>query len=530
MMRIIFMGTPDFAVPALGAVLDAGHEVVAVYTQPPRAAGRGLGLKKSPVQLFAEGKGLPVFTPASLKSPEEQARFKSFNADAAVVVAYGLILPKPILEAPRFGCFNIHASLLPRWRGAAPIQRAIMAGDAETGVAIMRMEEGLDTGAVCLAERTPIWPDETAGELHDRLAALGAGLMVRALERSGEGLARLLAAARSGRHLCRQDRAVGHAHRLVAAGDEVQYQIQGLSPHPGAWFEIELAGKRERVRALRATLAEGEGKPGTLLDDQLTIACGKGAVRLTQVQRAGKRPMGAGDFLRGARSRRGDPQLEQHFLRHCRACPAIQGDSPTLSVRTRASLSDARNESGHDDLRNKWKCPRVRAPCPATSSSSNMTARRSSAGRCRRMAPRCRGASREAIKSFSGEDADPTRRRPHRCRRACARPGRPFRPRQGLGRRQGARCAERGAAARPDLGARLRDACPRFRRAFLGQGAPLSLPHHRPPQPVGARTDARLGRVPPSRRARPWTKRRRSSSAITTSPPSAPPNARRSRR
>ena len=181
MMRIIFMGTPDFAVPALGALLDAGHEVVAVYTQPPRAAGRGLGLKKSPVHLFAESKGLPVFTPPSLRSEEEQARFKSFNADAAVVVAYGLILPKAMLNVPRFGCFNIHASLLPRWRGAAPIQRAIMAGDAETGVAIMRIEEGLDTGAVCLAERTPIWPTETAGELHDRLASIGAGLMVKAL-------------------------------------------------------------------------------------------------------------------------------------------------------------------------------------------------------------------------------------------------------------------------------------------------------------------------------------------------------------
>ena len=181
MMRIIFMGTPDFAVPALGALLDAGHEVVAVYTQPPRAAGRGLNLKKSPVHLFAEGKGLPVLTPGSLKSPEDQARFKSLNTDVAVVVAYGLILPKAILEAPRFGCFNIHASLLPRWRGAPPIHRAIMAGDAETGVVIMRIEQGLDTGAVCLAERTPIWPDETAGELHDRLAALGAGLMVKTL-------------------------------------------------------------------------------------------------------------------------------------------------------------------------------------------------------------------------------------------------------------------------------------------------------------------------------------------------------------
>src|SRR5262245_27810808 len=174
MMRIIFMGTPDFAVPALDALLDAGHEIVAVYSQPPRAAGRGLELKKSPVQLFAEGKGLSVFTPTSLRSAEEHTRFLTFNADAAVVVAYGLILAKPILEAPRFGCFNIHASLLPRWRGAAPIQRAIMAGDAETGVAVMRVEEKLDAGAVCVMERTAIGPDETAGELHDRLAGLGA--------------------------------------------------------------------------------------------------------------------------------------------------------------------------------------------------------------------------------------------------------------------------------------------------------------------------------------------------------------------
>lgn len=304
-MRIIFMGTPDFAVPALGALLDAGHEVVAVYTQPPRAAGRGLSLKKSPVQLFAEEKGLPLFTPASLKSPEEQVRFKSFNADAAVVVAYGLILPKAILNVPRFGCFNIHASLLPRWRGAAPIQRAIMAGDAETGVSIMRIEEGLDTGAVCLAERTPIWPTETAGELHDRLAALGAGLIVRALKD-----------LENGSLACwpQHDEGVTYAHKIEASdtriewskpADQVQYQIQGLSPHPGAWFQIELNGKRERVRALRATLAEGQGKPGTLLDDKLTIACGKGAVRLTQVQRAGKRPMDADDFLRGVALRHG---------------------------------------------------------------------------------------------------------------------------------------------------------------------------------------------------------------------------------
>jgi methionyl-tRNA formyltransferase len=309
MMRIIFMGTPDFAVPALGAVLDAGHEVVAVYTQPPRAAGRGLNLKKSPVQLYAEGKGLPLFTPPSLKSPEEQARFKSFKPDVAVVVAYGLILPKAILNKPRFGCFNIHASLLPRWRGAAPIQRAIMAGDAETGVAIMRIEQGLDTGAVCLAERTPIWPDETAGELHDRLATLGAELMVKALDDLAKG-----SLACWPQH----DAGVTYAAKIEPSetridwfrpAAEVQYQIQGLSPHPGAWFEIELNGKHERVRALRAALAEGKGKPGALLDGRLTIACGKGAVRLTQVQRAGKRPMGVEDFLRGVKLEKGSMLL-----------------------------------------------------------------------------------------------------------------------------------------------------------------------------------------------------------------------------
>ena len=305
MTRIIFMGTPEFAVPALGALLDAGHEVVAVYTQPPRAAGRGLNLKKSPVQLFAEGKGLPVLTPGSLKSPEDQARFKSLNTDVAVVVAYGLILPKAILEAPRFGCFNIHASLLPRWRGAAPIQRAIMAGDAETGVVIMRIEQGLDTGAVCLAERTPIWPDETAGELHDRLAALGAGLMVKTLSDLEKGSLACWPQHEAGVTYAAKIEPEETRIDWSRPADQIQYQIQGLSPHPGAWFEIERNGKRERVRALRATLAEGKGKPGTLLDGKLTIACGKGAVRLMQVQRAGKRPMDAQDFLRGAQLRPG---------------------------------------------------------------------------------------------------------------------------------------------------------------------------------------------------------------------------------
>ena len=285
--------------PALGGSWRAGHEIAAVYSQPPRAAGRGLGLRKSPVQQAAEQAGLPAFTPARLNSAEEQERFRALGADVAVVVAYGLILPPPILAGTRHGAFNVHASLLPRWRGAAPINRAIMAGDSETGVSIMRMDEGLDTGPVCLTERLPIGPDMTAGELHDALAVKGARLMVEAL-----------AALERGRLDCKPQPSEGatYAEKIDPAetridwsrpAREVHNHIRGLSPHPGAWFEVALHGKTERVRALRSTLAEGEGPPGTLLDDRLTIACGDGAVRLTQVQRAGKRPMSAEDFLRG---------------------------------------------------------------------------------------------------------------------------------------------------------------------------------------------------------------------------------------
>ena len=298
-MRIIFMGTPDFAVPTLRAILDAGHDVVAVYTQPPRAAGRGMALRKSPVHDYAEQAGLTVLTPERLKSSEEQQRFSALNADAAIVVAYGLILPPPILAGTRHGAFNIHASLLPRWRGAAPINRAIMAGDNETGVSIMRVDEGLDTGPVCLTEHLPIGPEMTAGELHDALAGKGAGLMVEAL-----------AALERGRLDCKPQPSEGvtYAEKIEPAETridwsrtchEVHNHIRGLSPHPGAWFEVELNGKVERVRALRSTLAQAEAPPGTVLDERLSIACGDGAVRLTQVQRAGKRPMSAEDFLRG---------------------------------------------------------------------------------------------------------------------------------------------------------------------------------------------------------------------------------------
>ena len=308
-MRIIFMGTPDFAVPALRAVVDAGHEVAAVYTQPPRAAGRGMALRKSPVHEVAEQAGLTVLTPARLKSPEEQERFSALHADAAVVVAYGLILPRPILDGTRHGAFNIHASLLPRWRGAAPINRAIMAGDTETGISIMRITEGLDAGPVCLEVRMPITVDQTAGELHDELAMRGARLMVHALSALERGQLDCRPQAENGITYAKKiDPAEARIDWSLPARD-VHNLIRGLSPHPGAWFEVEINGKPERIKALRAVLARGSGTPGTLLDERLTIACGEGALRLTEVQRAGKRPMSAEHFLRGVTIRRGTALL-----------------------------------------------------------------------------------------------------------------------------------------------------------------------------------------------------------------------------
>ncbi len=300
-LRIVFMGTPDFAVPSLRAILEAGHEVAAVYTQPPRAAGRGMALRKSPVHACAEEAGLIVLTPRHFKTAQEQERFRRLNAAAAVVVAYGIILPKPILEATPLGAFNIHASLLPRWRGAAPINRAIMAGDKETGVSIMRIAEGLDAGPVCLQERVKIGSDMTAGELHDALAPLGATLMVQALAE----LERDRLACRS-----QHDEAASYAPKLDRKETRINWKlrsrqvhdrIRGLSPHPGAWFEIELNGKRERIKVLRSALAKASGVPGTLLDARLTVACGEGALRLTEVQRAGKKPMSADAFLRGVK-------------------------------------------------------------------------------------------------------------------------------------------------------------------------------------------------------------------------------------
>jgi methionyl-tRNA formyltransferase len=298
-LRIVFMGTPDFAVPTLAEIVGAGHQVVAAYSQPARAAGRGMAERKSPVQTFAEAAGIPVLTPANFKAEADKATFTAHAADAAVVVAYGLLLPAAILDAPRSGCFNLHASKLPRWRGAAPIQRAIMAGDTETAVMVMRMERGLDTGPVCLGEPVPIGADETAGELHDVLAQRGASLMVRALSALERGSLDCTPQAGDGVTYAKKiDKAEARIDFGADAG-QVHNLIRGLSPFPGAWFEAGADGKRERFKVLRSALADGRGTPGTVLDDQLTIACGSGAVRLIELQRAGKKPMPAAEVLRG---------------------------------------------------------------------------------------------------------------------------------------------------------------------------------------------------------------------------------------
>ncbi|MBA8843426.1 methionyl-tRNA formyltransferase [Ochrobactrum sp. RH1CCR137] len=300
-MRVVFMGTPEFSVPILTAIIGHGYEVVAVYTQPPRPAGRrGLELTKSPVHEKAEQFGIPVFTPKSLRSTEEQDVFASLEADVAIVVAYGLLLPQAILDAPRLGCYNGHASLLPRWRGAAPIQRAIMAGDAETGMMIMKMDAGLDTGPVAMAEKVAITPDMTAGELHDRLSMIGADLMIRALgalER--ESLALQPQAEEGVTYAAKIDKAEARIDWSKPAKD-VHNTIRGLSPFPGAWCEMEINGAVERVKLQRSTLGEGRGEPGTVLDDRLTVACGEGAVRLVTLQRSGGKPLPAQEFLRGA--------------------------------------------------------------------------------------------------------------------------------------------------------------------------------------------------------------------------------------
>jgi methionyl-tRNA formyltransferase len=299
MLRIVFMGTPDFSVPTLAAILEAGHVVAAVYSQPPRPAGRGMHEQKSPVHKFAEAAGIPVLTPRTLRDSAAQETFKAHGADAGVVVAYGLILPRPILEAPRFGCFNLHASALPRWRGAAPIQRAIMAGDTETAASIMRMDEGLDTGPVCAEERIAIGPDMTAGELHDLMAARGAALMVEALAMLERGALTCTPQPTDGVTYAAKIEKAEAQIDWTRSAEDVHNQIRGLSPWPGAYFEIVHDGRVERLKVLLAAIAGGSGPPGTFLDNVGTIACGVGAIRLVEVQRAGKKPMSLDELLRG---------------------------------------------------------------------------------------------------------------------------------------------------------------------------------------------------------------------------------------
>jgi methionyl-tRNA formyltransferase len=294
-LRLIFMGTPDFAVPTIIELAARGYEIAAVYTRAAKPAGRGMDIQITPIEREARRLALPVYTPKSLKDASAQQTLRAHNADAAVVVAYGLILPKAVLETPRLGCFNVHASLLPRWRGAAPINRAIMAGDAESGVTIMKMDEGLDTGAIAVAERIPIGADMTAGELHDASSRLGADLMLRALAAAERGSLSLTPQPASG---------VIYAEKISKNETRIDWEkpwkqvhdhIRGLSPHPGAWLEID----GMRVRVLRSTKSEGAAVPGTVLDNKLTIACGEGAVRLLEVQRSGRQPMNAEEFLRG---------------------------------------------------------------------------------------------------------------------------------------------------------------------------------------------------------------------------------------
>jgi methionyl-tRNA formyltransferase len=301
-LRLVFMGTPDFAVPTLAAIIGRGHDVAAVYTRAPQPAGRGMELRPSPVAREAQRFGVAVLTPKTLRAHEAQEVFCAHQADAAVVVAYGLILPKPILDAPRLGCFNLHASALPRWRGAAPINRAIMAGDAETAVVAMKMAEGLDTGPMAMAARVAIGPDMTAGELHDELARLGADLMVRALDALEHGRLLLTPQPEAG---------VTYAAKIDKGETRIDWtrpwkavhdHCRGLSPFPGAWFELpgSAGASAVRIKVLRTTRCDGTAPPGTVTDSKFTVACGDGAVRILELQRAGRQPMTAEEFLRGA--------------------------------------------------------------------------------------------------------------------------------------------------------------------------------------------------------------------------------------
>ena len=298
-LRTIFMGTPDFAVPTLSTLLGHGHEIVACYSRAPAPAGRGMALRLSPVHQAAERFGIPVLTPSTLRTPEALDEFRSHQADVAIVVAYGMLLPKDILDVPPLGCLNLHASLLPRWRGAAPIQRAIMAGDPETGVAVMKMAEGLDTGPVGMVERLVIDPELNSGEAHEILARLGADLMVRALAALGRGGLSFREQSTEGVTYARKISNDECKIDWSASAQTIHDHIRGLAPFPGAYTMIDLGKGPERVKILRATITEGVGAPGQILDDALTIACGNGALRLLDLQRAGAKALPVDLFLRG---------------------------------------------------------------------------------------------------------------------------------------------------------------------------------------------------------------------------------------
>ena len=299
-LNIIFMGTPEFSVPTLRSLIDAGHRIRAVYTQPPRPGGRrGLDLQKSPVHQAAELLGLPVFTPVNFKDPDERQRFRDLEADVAVVVAYGLLLPEAILTGTRLGCYNGHASLLPRWRGAAPIQRAIMAGDSKTGMMVMKMDKGLDTGPVALTREVEIGATMTSGELHDRLMLVGAKAMAEAMNKLEHDELPLTAQPAEGvLYAAKIDKSETRIDFDKPAVD-VHNHIRGLSPFPGAWFEAEIAGRPERIKVIGSELADGSGVPGTVLTEDLVIACASGAITLTKLQKAGGKLLASADFVRG---------------------------------------------------------------------------------------------------------------------------------------------------------------------------------------------------------------------------------------
>jgi methionyl-tRNA formyltransferase len=298
-LRLIFMGTPEFSVPTLVELVAHGHEVAAVYTRAPKPGGRGMKLQPTPVEIEARRLAIPVLTPKTLKTADALDEFRAHGADAAVVVAYGMILPQAILDVPKFGCYNLHASLLPRWRGAAPINRAIMAGDEATGVMVMKMDAGLDTGDVAMAERLPITDRMTASDLHDRLSRLGADLMVRAMAALERGALQLKRQSEDGvTHAAKIDKVEARIDWSKPARSVLRH-IHALSPFPGAWCEIAGQGEAGRIKILRCELASGAGAPGAVLDDRLAIGCGEGAIRIIELQRAGKAPMKAAEFLRG---------------------------------------------------------------------------------------------------------------------------------------------------------------------------------------------------------------------------------------